>query len=177
MTRVLLDACVLVPATTRALLTGLADEGYFTPLWSPAIFAEWSHAAARQSDEIVAQTQIEQSLLDARFPQSSITTPDRPDLSLPDENDTHVLAAAIEGGTDELLTANIQDFPLRVLSAHGILRRHPDEWLLEAAHQHPALLREIALRTHAGLPNAGPLRKTFHKYGLNRFAKWLTSQH
>ena len=41
--RVLLDACVLVPATTRGLLLGAAEAGMFTPLWSQKILDEWKH--------------------------------------------------------------------------------------------------------------------------------------
>ena len=175
-TRVLLDACVLVPATTRGLLIGAARAGYFIPLWSPQILAEWAHAAAKQGPQVAAQTATEQALLAAEFPASMVSPSGHNDLSLPDPDDIHVLAAAIAGDASELLTANTQDFPLRALAAYGLLRRHPDEFLLELAHAHPDTLIRLAQTTHASLPNAGGLRKTFQKSGLNRFAKWLASQ-
>lgn len=173
MTRVCLDACVLVPATTRALLIGLAEAGAYTPLWSPRILAEWTHAAARQGPEIAAQTVTEQSLLAARFPKAAVQAEDTSVPPLPDPDDTHVLAAAVAGQADELLTANTRDFPLAALARFHILRRHPDEWLLEMAHAHPDLVTRLAVDTHAALPDAPSLRKTFQKSGLNRFAKWL----
>ena len=175
MNRVLLDACVLVPATTRGLLIGAAKAGLFNPLWSPRILSEWEHATARQGPEIAAQVRTEQALLAADFPGASVTPGDETGLRLPDPQDLHVLAAAIAGLADELLTANTQDFPLRTLGAHGILRRHPDEFLLELGHQHPDIVIPLADAVLASLPGAGETRKTLKKSGLNRFAKWLTT--
>lgn len=172
--RVLLDACVLVPGLTRALLFGAADAGLFTPLWSREILAEWQHAADRQGPQVGAETRIEQALLPTRYPTARITLSESmtKSLDLPDENDRHVLAAAIEGKAAELLTANISDFPLRTLGQYGILRRHPDEFLLELARTAPKImlpLAETALSTTTQSP-----RKLFQRSGLNRFAKHIS---
>lgn len=56
-------------------------------------------------------------------------------LSLPDENDRHVLAGAIEAEVDAIVTWNLGDFPLETLAADGIDRWPPDELIL----QHPLL--------------------------------------
>jgi len=52
-------------------------------------------------------------------------------LSLPDPDDRHVLAAAIAGGADTLVTLNRADFPGRTLARHGVLLRDPDGFLVE----------------------------------------------
>ena len=52
-------------------------------------------------------------------------------LSLPDPDDRHVLAAAIAGGADTLVTLNRADFPTRTLARHGVLLREPDGFLVE----------------------------------------------
>ena len=168
--RACLDACVLVSATTRALLIGAARAGLFRPVWSEKIFAEWSHAAVRQGDRIAAQTAIEQALLRADFKEAMTEAPDRLDLNLPDPNDVHVLSAAIEARATDLVTANISDFPLGVLSAHGITRRHPDEFLLDLAQSHEDTLRSLV--TDA-LPNDPGPRKTLRKSGLSRLGKFI----
>lgn len=135
--RVLLDACVLVPTFLRRVLIGAADAGVFTPLWSLRILDEWARAATRDGWEHEAAPAIAD--LEARFPGALVThdpaIEDR--LSLPDPDDIHVLAAAIAGEADELLTLNVKDFPNRTLARDGIVLRHPDEFLLEALHGAP----------------------------------------
>ena len=50
-------------------------------------------------------------------------------LHLPDENDRHVLAAAIAGRCDVIVTYNLKDFPKSELSKYGIEAQHPDFFL------------------------------------------------
>jgi hypothetical protein len=52
-----------------------------------------------------------------------------PSLSLPDPDDRHVLAAAIVGRCDVIVTANLKDFPESELAPYGIDAQHPDEFL------------------------------------------------
>ena len=47
-------------------------------------------------------------------------------LSLPDPDDRHVLAAAIKSEAQVIVTANLKDFPSRVLTSYGIRAEHPD---------------------------------------------------
>ncbi|MXQ06976.1 PIN domain-containing protein [Alphaproteobacteria bacterium GH1-50] len=135
--KVLIDANVLFPTVLRQIVMGLAERGYFTPLWSERILEEWRRAAVRVGDGPVAEAEI--AALKARFPDAMVPVPDGAgaDLSLPDPDDTHVLAAAIAGGADELLTQNLKDFPTNVLSSHGIVRRDPDGFTREAWHADP----------------------------------------
>ena len=130
--RVLLDANVLYPTLLRGILADYAGAGGFVPLWSPRILDEWRHAATR--DGFATHAAAEIAALTDRFPKASVT-PDAQvlaTLSLPDANDTHVLAAAIAGRADSILTANTRDFPTRTLARHALLRRDPDGFLREA---------------------------------------------
>ena len=52
-------------------------------------------------------------------------------LTLPDENDRHVLAAAIRCGASAIVTFNEADFPSEVLAQFGIHTRHPDTFIME----------------------------------------------
>lgn len=52
-----------------------------------------------------------------------------PQLELPDENDRHVLAAAIVGHADAIVTLNMKDFPQEIVSKHHIEILHPDDFL------------------------------------------------
>lgn len=137
--RVLIDACVLYPTVLRHLVLGAARIGMFTPLWSARILEEWAHATAREGYEAEGRSEIAQ--LRAQYPAAEVASGQELEtrLSLPDPDDIHVLASAIAAGADAILTLNIKDFPTRVLSAHGVLRRHPDEFLLEAYHGVPEM--------------------------------------
>ena len=50
-------------------------------------------------------------------------------LDLPDANDRHVLAAAIVGRCDVIVTKNTRDFPEDRLAPYRLEAQHPDEFL------------------------------------------------
>jgi hypothetical protein len=62
-----------------------------------------------------------------------------PVLQLPDPNDRHVLAAAIIGRCDVIVTQNIKDFPDEELNNYGIEVQHPDEFLCNHLNLAPGL--------------------------------------
>ncbi|MCP5074191.1 MAG: PIN domain-containing protein [Rhodobacteraceae bacterium] len=180
MTRVLLDACVLFPSVLREMLLGVADAGLMQPLWSARILEEWHRAAIRHGPEAARVAEGEITLLRALRPESliDVCNSDLDGLLLPDANDVHVLAAAIKGRADELLTANLRDFPTRILGQHGVLRRDPDGFLLEIAHAEPDTVstigQKIAAKASAMDGTPKDLRKMLRKTGLPRLGKFLT---
>lgn len=159
---------------------GAAREGAFQPLWSARILEEWRRAAARQSDTQAQVAGVEIALLKANWPKSEVPSADEKDLWLPDENDIHVLAAAIKANADTIITVNLKDFPTRILSNHGILRRDPDGFLLEFAHKNlPAMQRvarnvQQAAEHHSGEPK--DIRVLLKRTGLPRLGKYLAAQ-
>ncbi|GAA4013124.1 hypothetical protein GCM10022631_26010 [Deinococcus rubellus] len=68
-------------------------------------------------------------------------------LSLPDPDDRHVLAAAIHGETEWVVTQNVRDFPLEVLAPWGIRTVHPDAFLQEVLLSHPGQVVEALRRS------------------------------
>lgn len=176
MTRVLIDTCVLYPSILRSVLLGCAKAGLFEPLWSERILEEWRRAAERNG--IAAEATIEIALVSADWRQAVVAVPEGAEdgLQLPDENDRHVLAAAIAGDAAELLTANIGDFPTRVLGQFGVVRRHPDEFLLELALAQPevvsAVIDTVHQKAEAGNGARVNRRKMLQRSGVPRVAKW-----
>ncbi len=142
--KVLLDACVLYPTVLREILTGVAGQGLYTPLWSERILEEWARAARKIGPTGEMQARAEIALLRARFPNAVATAQDAVEarLWLPDPNDVHVLAAAIAGSADVLLTFNVQDFPRNTLAEEGIQRDGPDTFLLSLWQQHPEVVSD-----------------------------------
>lgn len=180
--KILLDACILFPTVMREILMETAAAGGFTPLWSEKILEEWRHAAGRLGPEAAGTAGIEVALLKAKWPDAMVATTDEQidALSLPDRNDRHVLAAAISGGAEFLMTKNLKDFPTKVLARHDIIRREPDGFLLELALTEDfdmnavgRLVQKRAVRA-SGRPQ--PIRDLLKRTGLPRLGKHLEAE-
>jgi hypothetical protein len=64
-------------------------------------------------------------------------------LSLPDPDDRHVVAAAIRGRADTIVTANLRDYPEEVLTPLGIAVVDPDDFLLDQLDLAPRVVLEV----------------------------------
>lgn len=131
--KIVLDTCVLYPTVMREMLLGAARAGHFAPLWSRRILDEWVRAADKLGPAQVAQAQSEIALVRAAWPQAEL--PPAPGLEarlwLPDAADVHVLASAVSGSADAIMTLNAKDFPRNILAEEGVARVDPDGFLLD----------------------------------------------
>ena len=130
----------------REVLLGTARAGAFHPQWSDRILEEWRRAALKLGPEGAAQAEGEIALLRVAWPKSVITWPPSLEarLWLPDANDTHVLAAAVSGSADMILTLNARDFPRNVLAEEGLSRADPDSFLMGIWQAQPELVAQVA---------------------------------
>lgn len=146
--KLLLDTCVIYPTVMREVLLGVAKAGAFEPLWSERILEEWARAARKIGPTGEAQARGEIALVRAAWPKASINY--RPStearLYLPDEADIHVLAAAIDGHADAIVTVNTKDFPKHILAEEGLERLGPDELLRGVWEREPEMVAEVAER-------------------------------
>ena len=128
-----LDACVLYPAPLRDMLLSLASAGLFHARWTPDIEGEWTrNLLANRPDLNLKQLQTTQERMIAAIPDCMVThyEPLIAGLSLPDPDDRHVLAAAIAGHADAIVTVNLKDFPAAILATYSLEAQHPDDFVM-----------------------------------------------
>src|SRR5689334_17267373 len=125
------DACVLYPAQLRDLLLSMACTDLFRARWTDDIHEEWIRNVVKAGHDRKKLENTRQKMNDA-VPDCLIVGYHKliPSLHLPDPNDRHVLAAAIVGGVDVIVTANTDDFPEADLSPFGIEAQHPDDFVM-----------------------------------------------
>jgi len=133
------DACVLFPPSLRDFLVWLTITGACRARWSDSIHEEWIRSVLVNRPH-VSKSSLDRCrrLMDESVPDSLVTGYEEliATLSLPDPDDRHVLAAAIRGGADCIVTFNLKDFPSPSLSPYRIEAIHPDDFtsqLLETA--------------------------------------------
>ncbi len=146
----LYDACVLYPAPLRDLLMHLALSGLFRARWTTRIHDEWMrNLLAKRTDLTRGQLERTRDLMDASVPDCLVTGYEglEEQLTLPDQDDRHVLAAAILCQAGMIVTFNLKDFPAATLAPLGITAQHPDEFIEHAFGINPAAVIE-AVRDH-----------------------------
>lgn len=130
----LLDACVLYPLAMTDALLSLATAGFFAAKWTTKIEDEWIRSLERQRPDLAGKLNVRRdSMRDAipdwEVPESAWTSLAH-GISLPDPDDRHVLAAAIAGHADCIVTSNLKDFPGTVLLEYGIEAIDPDTFII-----------------------------------------------
>lgn len=144
--RVVLDANVLYPFTSRDTLLRAAAEGWYQPYWSARILDEAVRnlVANRVMTEEQARHLLDQMAL--AFPEAMVTGHEPLIPAMPNhEKDRHVAAAAVHVGAQVIVTNNLTDF--RPLPG-GVEVQSADEFLSNLfdlqPHDMVALLREQA---------------------------------
>ncbi|WP_046758597.1 PIN domain-containing protein [Kordia jejudonensis] len=127
-----LDTNVIYPIEIRDLLFWFAHFDLFTVKWSQHIFDEWKSVMERKNipkSEIIKRTRF----ADLAFPDALVTNYESliDALSLPDEKDRHVLAAAIKTNANVIVTNNLRDFPNDYLATFGLSAKSADDFIAD----------------------------------------------
>jgi len=128
----LYDACVLYPAPLRDLLMHLALTDLFRARWTDDIHEEWIRNVLQKRPDLTReQLERTRSLMNENAPDCLVRGYERliETLTLPDPNDRHVLAAAIQSGASVIVTYNLTDFPADYLATFDVEAQHPDEFV------------------------------------------------
>ena len=150
----LLDANVLYPAPMRDLFLQLAVADIFRAKWTADIHREWIEALLRNDPRrervVLERTRdlMNQATRDCLVKGYEALIPT---LELPDKDDRHVLAAAIVGRCDVIVTQNLKHFPDKALEPFGIEAQHPDEFLCNHLNLAPGVFCGAVQKVRARL--------------------------
>ncbi|HGL6718383.1 PIN domain-containing protein [Burkholderia contaminans] len=130
----LLDACVLFPIAVADSLMSLATAGLFAAKWTQRIEQEWITNLEELRPDLKGRLEVRRDGMREAVPDwevnESAWEPLVGNMKLPDPDDQHVLAAAIAGHADCIVTANLRDFPAEIVSPYGIEIIHPDRFII-----------------------------------------------
>jgi hypothetical protein len=137
---VVLDANELFPFRVRDALLRFAEAGLFRARWSDDIIGEWRRSLLKLKPHLEESIDSQISAMRRAFPESWVEgyEPLIDGLELPDENDRHVLAAAIRAGAEHIITENLKDFPAQTLEPLGIEAVSADDFLSSTFELYPA---------------------------------------
>lgn len=145
MQRTVLDTCVLFPNYLRDTLLRLAEAEFYERLRSADILEELRRDLAGKADPVTAEKVV--GTMERAFPYSAVTgyaglIP----AMTNDMKDRHVLAAAVCGQANGVVTLNTKDFPLSAADPYEVEVLQPDDFLLDMLDLAPvdmaAVLRE-----------------------------------
>ncbi len=175
----ILDANVLYPQLIRDTLLSLAVESLYHARWSATIHDEWTRNLLKHRPELIDKLPLVVERMNASVPDCLVTNYEKlaNTIALPDPGDRHVVAAAIVGHADSIVTFNTKDFPAAVLQPYGIEVQHPDEFLMNQLQlqEIPALraIKKMRARWTNPARPAQQLIMAFEKRGLPMTADFL----
>ena len=137
-----LDSNVLFSAAMRDIFMELALAKLFRARWSADVHREWIEAVIRRRPRL-SRTKLERTrdLMNAAIPSASVTGYGDliESISLPeDPHDRHVVAAAVAGECDVIVTSNLRHFPKSALAPFDIAAQRPDTFLADHLELNPA---------------------------------------
>jgi predicted nucleic acid-binding protein len=150
------DANVLYPSELRNLLMHLALTGLFRAKWSAAVHEEWMSSLLKKRPDLTREKLERTRMLMDRHAADALVTGYEdliPGLQLPDPEDRHVVAAAIRGRADVIVTMNLKDFPADIIAPFGIDAQHPDEFILHLLDLAPGPVLAAAQAHRQSLKN------------------------
>ncbi|GHT37932.1 hypothetical protein FACS189427_11560 [Planctomycetales bacterium] len=177
------DACILHSAPLRDILLRLAEEDLLMPFWTEHIHQEWMQNLLRNRPDLKRE-RVERTyrMLNEKFSDSTVHgyEPLIPKLTLPDENDTHVLAAAIKANVPLIITYNIKDFPQAELAQYALEAVTPDDCVMRIIDKHHTQFMKTVRKHRADLSRPPKTTEeylaTLEKQQLLKTADYLRKQ-
>jgi predicted nucleic acid-binding protein len=115
------------------LLRFAEEPALYRPVWSEEILREVGEVLETKLGCTKEQREKRIAKMRAAFPEAVVEIDDEIVKALrgfPDKDDCHVVAAAILGHANAIVTSNTKHFPSECLGKYGILCQHPDDFLI-----------------------------------------------
>ncbi len=176
----LLDTNVLAGALTRNILLSLAEAEFFRPRWSAEILDEFVRQFERRFGDPDGAAR-QRAMMERAFPEALVADYGGfiDTLDLPDPDDRHVLAAAIQTKAAVIVTENSGDFPAEVLARYDIEAVGADDFIADildlAGSEAVAALRLMRERFQNPAITPGSLIRKIEQRGLTQTADLLTA--
>lgn len=176
--KAVLDTNVIYPIVIRDLLFWFAFYELYTPKWSSTIFEEWKDVMIRKglsNEEVEKRTQRANDA----FPDAMVSNYESlmTSLTLPDEDDRHVLAAAIKSNANVIVTNNLKDFPEKYLHSFGLKAKSADDFLTDIIDLNPEIaikaFKEMVLNRKNPNMDEFEVLESFRKVGLFDTANYI----
>lgn len=139
------DTNVLYGALLNDFILDLADRGLFRPLWSKDVLFELAKNLVKNGED-PALVEKRVGTMERYFADAMVAGyDDLVSTMTNDEKDRHVLAAAVRGGAEVLVTFNTRHFPKSAVEPFDLEVVHPDDFLLDQLDlYHAPTLRALA---------------------------------
>ena len=170
-----LDTCTVFGAAITDFVLDLAERGTFRPLWSEHVLTELQRSLVRRGIEPGAvEYRIE--AMKRAFPDANVTGyEDLISQMTCDDEDRHVLAAAVRANAEVIVTFNLRHFPQSSLEPYQITSVHPDDFLLDQLDLYPQATLQSLEDTSGRYEKPAMTVETFlgllAKAGVPRFAE------
>ncbi len=135
---VVLDACVLFPASLRDTLLRAAYENLYRVQLTDDILDEVERNLVKTAHLSEYKAQKHMEVIREEFPDAFITH-HRPLIAVMpnNEKDRHVLAAAVASRAQIIVTQNLKDFLQDYLAPFEVTAQPPDSFLITLFHNYP----------------------------------------
>jgi predicted nucleic acid-binding protein len=177
-----LDACALFPQSLRDVLLRLAAAGLYAPLWSGRILEEMraNIVDARGIEPAKADRTVR--LMREAFEEAEVDATKIVSLESAmtnDEKDRHVLATAVAGGSELVVTFNLRHFSPEACAPVGVSAHDPDEFLCDLIDlDAEAVYRVIAeLTSHLRRTSFDEFLEMLTRAGVPDFAARVRAHH
>lgn len=128
-----LDANVLYSAAIRDICMEVALAKLYRAKWSADVHREWIEAVSRNRPDLKPiSLQRTRHLMDQAIPSAQVAGYEQLVECIPlekDPDDRHIVAAAIVGRCDVIVTNDLSHFPKEKLHGFGLEVQRPDDFL------------------------------------------------